>query len=133
MVVPGRLRLALAVTALCALLPLTAPAGASAAAKGFKFGVSSGDVSAGSAILWARANKSGKALVQVKLGGRWDPCDIAEAPKKMVVKAVKSNDFTVQAKVGGLKAGRTYAYAHRAGRELSAAARDLVTLLGDGG
>jgi DNA-binding transcriptional LysR family regulator len=33
----------------------------------------------------------------------------------------------------GGDAGRTYAYARRAGRELSAAAHDLVALLGDGG
>jgi DNA-binding transcriptional LysR family regulator len=32
----------------------------------------------------------------------------------------------------GGDAGRTYAYAHRAGRELSAAAHDLVALLGNG-
>jgi alkaline phosphatase D len=109
-VVPGRLRLALVASALCALLALTAASPAAAAPKGFKFGVSSGDVSANTAILWARANKSGTALLQVKTGGRWEPCDVVDAPKKLVVKAVKSNDFTVQTKVGGLKPGRTYTY-----------------------
>jgi alkaline phosphatase D len=109
-IAPGRPRPALVVAALCALFALSVASPAAAAPKGFRFGVSSGDVSAHSAILWARANKAGKTLLQVKLGGRWEPCDLSAAPKKMVVKAVKSNDLTVQAKVGGLKPGRTYAY-----------------------
>lgn len=110
MVALGRPRPVLVAAALCSLLALLGATSAAAAAKGFKFGVSSGDVSANSAILWARANKSGTALLQVKQGGRWEPCVLADAPKKMQVKAVKSNDFTVQAKVGGLEPGRTYTY-----------------------
>lgn len=90
-------------------LALFAPT-AGAAPKGFKFGVSSGDVSANSAILWARANKAGKALVQVTTGGSFGGCDVAKAKKKFVVKAMKSNDLTVQKKVGGLKPGRHYKY-----------------------
>jgi alkaline phosphatase D len=109
-VAPERLRPALTLTALCLLFALPTAAPAAAAPKGFKFGVSSGDVSAHSAILWARANKSGPALLQLKQGGGWGGCEIADAPKRMKVKAVKSNDFTVQTKVGGLKPGRTYLY-----------------------
>jgi phosphodiesterase/alkaline phosphatase D-like protein len=85
-------------------------AAAGAAPKGFKFGVSSGDVSSHSAILWARANKPGKALVQVRLGGGFGGCDVAGAKKKFVAKALKSNDLTVQKKVTGLKPGRHYKY-----------------------
>jgi len=110
-VAAGRFRTALLslVLASAALLALAAAAQAGAP-KGFKFGVSSGDVSSSSAILWARANKAGTALLQVSANGKFGPCDIASAPKNMKVKAVKGNDFTVQAKVNKLKAGRTYKY-----------------------
>lgn len=96
--------------ACCTALALILVPTASAAPKGFKFGVSSGDVSTNSAILWARANKTGKALVQVATSGSFGGCDVAGAKKKFVVKAVKSNDLTVQKKVGGLKPGRHYKY-----------------------
>jgi phosphodiesterase/alkaline phosphatase D-like protein len=92
------------------LAVLVTATGAAAAPKGFKYGVASGDVSTSSAILWARANKAGTALVQLQEGGRFAPCDVAGAPKKLKVKAVKGNDLTVQKKVGGLKPGRTYKY-----------------------
>ncbi|MEX2106347.1 MAG: alkaline phosphatase D family protein [Solirubrobacterales bacterium] len=106
---PGLVLLALALALGFVALLATAP-GAGAAPKGFKFGVASGDVSKSSAILWARANRGGFALVQLQKGGKFEPCDVAGAPKKFKVKAVKSNDFTVQKKVGGLKAGHTYRY-----------------------
>lgn len=93
--------------ALAAVL-FAVPAGA--APKGFKFGVSSGDVSAHSAILWARANKPGKALVQVRLGGSFGGCDVKGAKKKFLATAKKSHDLTVQKKVSGLKPGRRYKY-----------------------
>ncbi len=109
MVASGRLRSALVLVASCTLAVLVS-APATAAPKGFKFGVASGDVSRGSAILWARANKSGFALVQLQKGGRFEACDVADAPKKLKVKAVKSNDFTVQKKIGGLEPGRTYKF-----------------------
>jgi phosphodiesterase/alkaline phosphatase D-like protein len=96
---------ALAALAVALLAPIAA-----AAPKGFSFGVSSGDVGGNSAILWARTTKPGKALVQVRLGGGFGGCDVAGAKKKFVVKAVKSNDLTVQKKVSGLKPGRRYKY-----------------------
>jgi 3-phytase/alkaline phosphatase D len=82
-----------------------------AAPKGFSFGVASGDVGKSSAILWAKANKAGTALVQLKKGGKFGPCDLkSKAAKKMKAKAKKKNDLTVQRKVGGLKPGRKYRY-----------------------
>jgi len=101
---------AVALVAAMFLVALFLVPAATAAPKGFKFGVSSGDVRTNSAILWARANKPGKALVQVVQRGSFGGCDIAHAPKRLVVKARKSNDLTVQAKVGGLEPGRTYKY-----------------------
>ena len=106
----GRLRPALVTLALCSLIALAGAAGAAAAPQGFKFGVSSGDVSSSSAILWARANKSGLAQLQIQEGGKWGQCDPSTAPKRYVAKALKSNDFTVQAKIGGLQPRRTYRY-----------------------
>jgi alkaline phosphatase D len=106
----GRFRTALLVAAVPALIVLALAPAAGAKPKGFKYGVASGDVSSSSAILWARANKSGTALLQLKTGGAFKRCDVAAAPKKMKVKAVKGNDFTVQARVDKLKPGRTYQY-----------------------
>jgi len=93
------------------VLGLLALAGTAAAApKGFKLGVSSGDVSGNSAILWARANRSGMAVVQLQKGGRFEPCDPSNTPPSMKAKATKSNDLTVQKLIRGLKPGRTYKY-----------------------
>lgn len=111
MVATGRLRTALLAlaSATAALLALGSSALA-AAPKGFKYGVSSGDVSSSSAILWARADKAGTALLQLKSKGGFGPCDISSAPKSMKAKAVKSNDFTLQLRVNKLKPGLKYQY-----------------------
>jgi phosphodiesterase/alkaline phosphatase D-like protein len=106
----GNRRVGLLAVTSCALGLLALAPAAGAAPKGFKFGVSSGDVSANSAILWARANKAGTALLQVSPNGRFGGCDLKSAPKRFKVKATKDNDLTVQAKVTGLKSGRTYKY-----------------------
>jgi len=81
--------------------------GAGAAAKGFKYGVAAGDVSQGSAILWARANHAGAALIQL---GKFKGCNVGHAPNRLKAQASKSKDLTVQKKVTGLKAGKTYKY-----------------------
>jgi alkaline phosphatase D len=107
---PGRLRLVPSLLVLCALFALIAASAALGAPKGFKYGVSSGDVSSNSAILWARANKAGMAQVQVKLGGSFGRCDPGSAPNRFKVKAQKGNDLTVQKKVTGLRPGRLYTY-----------------------
>jgi phosphodiesterase/alkaline phosphatase D-like protein len=106
----GRSRTAPLVLSLAAIALLSLSSAALAAPKGFKYGVSSGDVSANSAILWARANKAGTALLQVSANGKFGACDVSSAPKNMKVKAVKGNDFTLQARVNKLKPGRTYKY-----------------------
>jgi alkaline phosphatase D len=105
-----RFRPILLCSALCSLCLLATAAAADAAPRGFKLGVSSGDVSSGAAILWARADKAGTALVQLQKGGKFGPCDIGGAPKKLTSKAAKGGDFTVQARVTGLKPGRRYRY-----------------------
>jgi alkaline phosphatase D len=109
-VATGRIRSTLLALALCAALALIAAPAASAAPKGFKLGVSSGDVSDTSAILWARANKGGKALLQIVQKGGFGSCDLGKAPNRLKAKAAKGSDFTVQKKVTGLQPGRRYKY-----------------------
>lgn len=110
MVVLGTKRSALLAVAACALGLLLFATAAGAAPRGFKFGVSSGDVSANSAILWARATKAGPALLQVTDRGGFGGCDLKRAPRRFTAKATAGNDLTVQAKVGGLEPGRRYKY-----------------------
>ncbi len=83
---------------------------AGAAAKGFKYGVAAGDVTDSSAILWAKANKSGDALIQLSEAGGFGKCDLDDAPGKLKVEAKDSNDNTVQKKVTGLDPNTGYAY-----------------------
>ncbi len=81
--------------ALCATLVSASAAGAKA--KGFKYGVAAGDVTSKSAILWAKAEKSGTAVVQVAHNTGFGACDKQHSYAK--VEAKKSNDNTVQKKV----------------------------------
>ncbi len=60
-----RTRLIGLVSSLAVAGALVAAPGASAKAKGFELGVSSGDVTSSSAILWAKAKKSGEVEVQL--------------------------------------------------------------------
>ena len=98
----------------CSSLPpfaalLLAP-GASAKAKGFKYGVATGDVGADGAILWARATKEGKTQIQISKGGGFGKCNPKKAKGKYVVKAKESNDLTVQKWIGNLKPDTAYKY-----------------------
>ena len=91
-------------TVVFALMLVLAPA--AFGAKGFSFGVASGDVTARSAILWAKARQGGTYGLEVanKRGFR----------RGVVVafrlKAKAGNDFTLQQRVKGLKPGRRYRY-----------------------
>jgi phosphodiesterase/alkaline phosphatase D-like protein len=88
------------------------------AARGFSFGVAAGDVSAKSAILWARANREGAVLLQVVRGNRFPPCRVgaglgsigAGIGIAVRARASDSNDNTVQRRVGGLRPGTEYHY-----------------------
>ena len=108
-VIRPKLTIALSLAAASACLLTLSPA-ALAAPKGFSLGVSSGDVAANSAILWAKADKAGTALLQLKKKKGFARCDLHGAPKKLKAKAKKKNDLTLQLKVKGLKPGRKYQY-----------------------
>src|SRR4051794_15611882 len=100
---------ALAVAALAAL-----PAGAGA--KGFSYGVTASEVSSSSALLWTRADKTGKVTLQVspdkKFGNKGD--------KSKRLAASKGNDNVAQTTVRGLKPGHRYAYRFTQGKNTSA-------------
>jgi alkaline phosphatase D len=82
---------------------LLAAAPSAYAARGFQYGVTAGDVSAKSAVLWAKAKKSGRYTLEVARNRRFTNEDHAK-----VVRARRSHDNTLQARMGDLKAGKRY-------------------------
>jgi alkaline phosphatase D len=94
-------RLALPLAALLALA-LAAPA---FGARGFSYGVTAGEVTASSAILWGKANRSGRYTLQVAENRRWRRPVVERS-----VRAVRRNDNTVQAEIERLDPGTRYFY-----------------------
>jgi alkaline phosphatase D len=88
--------------ALVLTLVLAAPA---FGARGFSYGVTAGDVTASSAILWGKANRSGSYMLQVASNRRW-----RRAAAERRVRARGRDDNTVQARVGRLAPGTRYFY-----------------------
>jgi alkaline phosphatase D len=84
-------------------LVLVASAGAGNAARTpFSYGVTAGEVTSTSAILWTRAPKPGRVtLLVTSQGGR---------TITRVVNAVTANDLTVQVRVAGLRPGTRHTY-----------------------
>ncbi len=104
-----RSRIRLTAIAACALAAIAA-APASAAERGFRYGVVAGDVGQRSAILWARANGTGTALAQVTRGKPFGACELGRAPGRLQARVSVDNDKTVQKLIGGLRPGTTYHY-----------------------
>jgi alkaline phosphatase D len=98
--------MALSIGVCASVLLCAAPS--AAARKGFSLGVAAGDVSQHTAILWAHAKKAGKASIELQRNGR-PRCDEGARGEK-TVKSKKSNDFTIQKKVKGLRSGAEYAF-----------------------
>jgi phosphodiesterase/alkaline phosphatase D-like protein len=88
-----------------ALLTLLLLAPSAHAARGFSFGVAAGDVTATSAILWAKANKSGRYTLEVAANRRF-----TRDLHTRAVRARSSHDNTVQGRMGGLKPAQGYFY-----------------------
>ena len=101
--------LAATTAALIALVP------ASASAQGFTLGVSASEVTSSSALLWARAPKTGQARLQVALDRRFRKRRLT---KTLFVRG--NNDRTVQTRVAGLAPSRRYWYFFHQGRQRSA-------------
>src|SRR4051794_11977472 len=112
------MRLRTGATALLAVAGLAAlPAGA--AAKGFKYGVTSSEVSSGSALVWTRADKTGKVTLDLSSDASFGNGD--DTHKTLT--ASKGNDNTVQTTVSKLTAGHAYRYRFHQGSNTSAVGR----------
>ncbi len=92
------------------LAALAVAAAADAKPKGFKFGVTAADVRPHSAIFWARTTRPGKAYLRIVRSGKLGGCRANRVPKRLTVKSKRSNDLTVQRRIGGLKSDRHYRY-----------------------
>jgi phosphodiesterase/alkaline phosphatase D-like protein len=105
------------IAALAAAGLAAVPAGA--AAKGFKYGVTSSEVSSSSALLWTRADKTGKVTLDLSSDAKFGNGD----DKHKTLSASKGNDNTAQKTVGGLKSGHAYRYRFHQGSNTSAVGR----------
>jgi alkaline phosphatase D len=101
--------MAVAVAAALGALPATA-----AAAK-FQYGVTSAEATSSSIVLWTRAPRTGKVVVEVAPDRRFR----AKQTRRKSQKAKASHDNTVRIKVTRLKASETYYYRFREGRSKS--------------
>ena len=87
---------------LALLTALLVVAPAAHAARGFSSGVTAGEVTASSAVLWGKANKAGKYRLEVARNRRF------RGAKARTVRARKGHDNTVQKRVKRLRAGKRY-------------------------
>ena len=91
---------------------------------GFRYGVAAGEVTSTSAILWTRAPAAGAVRLEVRAAGR--------IAVERSLRALASNDLTVQTRVAGLRPGTRYTYvfgqgaARRAGAFETAPASDAA-------
>jgi alkaline phosphatase D len=88
---------------------LAVPAAASASSP-FVDGVTAGEVTQSSAIIWAQTKKAGPVTAKVAGPG---------APGASTIGAKASKDFTVQKRVTGLKPGKSYSYKFCVGSKCS--------------
>ncbi len=72
---PGRYRSLPTAVCVGVIAAIVCTTGAQAKAKGFEYGVAAGDVTSSSAILWAKADKSGTTYVQLVHNFRFGRCD----------------------------------------------------------
>jgi alkaline phosphatase D len=92
---------------------------ASAHAAGFSYGVTAGEVTSTSAIVWTRADKAGRVTVQVTTDRRFGGAD--DIVKSLTAAARRDN--TVQLKAIRLTPGHTYSYRFVQGRNISPVGR----------
>jgi alkaline phosphatase D len=91
-----------------------------ASADSFSLGVAAGDVTANSAVLWARADQPGGTRLEVATDE-----DFTHVVRRLKVEATSANDLTVQRRVEGLQSGTRYWYRFTSG----AAASDVGTFV----
>src|SRR4051794_3765481 len=95
---------------------------ATAGAAKFKYGVSSTETTVNSVVLWTRAPKTGKVVVEVAPGRNFHKKNV----KRKSQKAKSSHDKTVRIKVSDLKASSSYYYRFRQGKSKSAIGRFIT-------
>ncbi len=100
------------VLACLALVLAFAPA---ASARGFSFGVTAGEVTSSSAMLWTRSDRAGAVTLEVARDRRF-----RRNVDRFALRARKGDDNTVQRKVRRLAAGRRYYFRFLQGRRRSA-------------
>jgi alkaline phosphatase D len=90
---------------LAAVLSLLALAPSAHAARGFSLGVTAGEVTASSAVLWGKASRSGEYVLQLARDRRFRRLAV-----ERLVRATKRNDNTVQAELEKLDPATRYFY-----------------------
>jgi phosphodiesterase/alkaline phosphatase D-like protein len=114
------LRGKLGMAAACAVALGAVPATASAAK--FQYGVASAEVTSSSAVLWTRAPKSGKVIVEVAPARSFR----ARNTRRKSQSARKSHDNTVRIEVRGLQPSASFYYRFRQGRSKSQIGRFIT-------
>ncbi len=111
------MRRAPAICALVACALLLAPA---AAAGGFAFGVAAGEVTSTAAVLWTRAPKAGRVVLEGSAIRKVGAGKVSSGLVGLGV-AKAANDLTVSIPVRGLLPGTRYSYRFRQGGQVSPA------------
>ncbi len=100
-----------ATVVLTLVLLALAAAPASAAPSAFRLGVTAGDVTSSSAIVWGKANRTGRVRLLVARDR-----ELTTARRRFVLRARDTDDATVQKRVRGLGPGRRYWFRFYQGR-----------------
>jgi phosphodiesterase/alkaline phosphatase D-like protein len=108
------MRVTRSISAALATLLILLLAPSAHAARGFSLGVQAGDVTARSAILWGKANRSGAYALDLATNRRF-----TRGLDAHLVRARRSNDNTLQLRVRGLRPGERYFYRFSRGRRRS--------------
>ena len=105
-------QMAVAAAGLLAALPSTASAD-------FDYGVTAGEITSSSAIVWTRADRSGRVVAHLSADRRFGDAD----DRRRTLRARGSDDNTVQTRFTRLRPGHVYRYRFTQGRDRSATGR----------
>ncbi len=103
---------------IAAPLALASALPAAASADGFASGVSAGEMTASSAMVWTRAPAAGPVTLLLSTRARALDCTVTSSarrrrsapPRRKLLTATPATDLTVRASVGGLRAHARYSY-----------------------
>ena len=87
--------------------------------KGFTYGVTAGEVTSSSAIVWTRSDKTGNVVLRLSDDKRFGDAD----DKVKTLKATAARDNTVQTKLTRLRSGKLYYYRFNRGGSTSSVGR----------